>query len=96
MLKFALSNIKNKVIMKTMEFTAVYNTDSMKGVEYSFEAINDAKAIQFCAWKFSAKDILLVNHTTGEFIHLGDKEETERLLNAYKAETRSHVNIDIK
>lgn len=70
--------------MNNMEFTAVYNTETLKVVEYSFEAQSDFKAAQFCGRKFSAENILLVNHTTGEFIHLGDKEETERLLNTYK------------
>lgn len=36
------------------EYTAKYNTKSMKGVEYSFKAENLQEAIKFAQDKFSA------------------------------------------
>ena len=66
-----------------MEFTAVYNTQKMKGIEYSFKAQNDVMAIGFTMLKFRVKDIVIVNHTTNETIHIGDKRKTNAILRAY-------------
>ena len=46
------SNSLNQTIMR--EYTAKYNTKSMKGVEYSFKAENLQEAIKFAQDKFSA------------------------------------------
>ena len=66
-----------------MEFTAVYNTESMKGVEYSFNAQSDLMAIDFAACKFSSPNILIINHSTGEILHLGDMRKTNAIQRAY-------------
>lgn len=46
------SNSLNQIVMR--EYTAKYNTKSMKGVEYSFKAENLQEAIKFAQDKFSA------------------------------------------
>ena len=46
------SNSLNQTIMR--EYTAKYNTKSMRGVEYSFKAENLQEAIKFAQYKFSA------------------------------------------
>lgn len=46
------SNSLDQTIMR--EYTAKYNTKSMKGVEYSFKAENLQEAIKFAQDKFSA------------------------------------------
>ena len=67
-----------------MEFTAVYNTESMKGVEYSFKADSVEQAKAFCRYKFSAKDIVIISHDDETFpIHLGDARKTSAIYRAY-------------
>ena len=67
-----------------MEFTAVYNTEAMKGVEYSFKADSIEQAKAFCRFKFSSKDILIINHDDEQFpIHLGDARKTSAIHRAY-------------
>ena len=46
------SNSLNQTVIR--EYTAKYNTKSMKGVEYSFKAENLQEAIKFAQDKFSA------------------------------------------
>ena len=66
-----------------MEFTAVYNTEKLKGVEYSYKAQSDLMAMDFAAVKFNVEDIVIINHTTNEITHLGDKRKTNAILRAY-------------
>lgn len=51
--------------MKT--YTAIYSTAAIKNIQYSFNANNMEKAIDYCKNKFSAKDILIVE---GEYLFL--------------------------
>lgn len=66
-----------------MKYTAVYNTESMKGVEYSFCVGSDKAAKDFCKEKFYAKDILIVCHGSDFNIHLGDGRKTSALERLY-------------
>ena len=68
-----------------MEFTAVYNTEKLRGVEYYFTAKDIDSAIRFCLAKFSAKNIYVHNHTepsTGQY-HIGDHRTTYALRRLY-------------
>ena len=62
-----------------MEYTAIYNTPTMKGVEYAFQESNDNNARQFAAWKFTAENILIVNEETGRYIRMGETDELEKI-----------------
>ncbi len=67
-----------------MEFTAVYNTETLKNVEYSFNADSVEKAIAFCRNKFKVKDIFIVNNNNRNFpIHLGDGRKTAAIERFY-------------
>ena len=35
-----------------MEYTAIYDTAKLRGIEFAFEAANDAAAVEFCGRKF--------------------------------------------
>ena len=67
-----------------MEFTAVYNTEKLKGVEYSFKSQSDLMAMDFAAVKFNVEDIVIINHSTNGITHMGDKRKTNAILRAYK------------
>lgn len=41
-------------------FTAIYSTESIKNIEYSFQAENMAAAKRFAKWKFSAKKVKII------------------------------------
>lgn len=45
--------------MKQINFTAIYDTESMQGLEYAFTAKDLAHAIDYCKWKFSVKRLTL-------------------------------------
>ena len=66
-----------------MEYTAVYNTQKLNGVEYSYKAQCDLLAMDFAAIKFNVNNIVIINHSTGEIIHFGDKRKTNAILRAY-------------
>ena len=67
-----------------MEFTAIYNTEAMKGIEYSFKSDSVKEAKYFCHFKFSAKDIVIINHDDNDTtIHMGDKRKTNAIYRAY-------------
>lgn len=51
-----------------MEFTAIYDTRVMKGVEYYFYAKDIEAAKEFCKHKFNAKNIVIRNEETKEEI----------------------------
>lgn len=61
------------------KFTAVYNTSTMKAVEYYFKSKNTTDAIKFCKTKFSAKTILIVNHDKQETTYIGDETTCKEL-----------------
>lgn len=46
-----------------MEYTAIYDTKALKGIYFSFKAVNDAEAVSYCKRKFNAKHIKLVEDT---------------------------------
>lgn len=72
-----------------MEFTAVYNTEALKGIEYSFKAESVEKAEAFCRYKFSVKDIVIINHDDNDApTHMGDKRKTNAI---YRAYTKKHA-----
>lgn len=69
-----------------MKFTAVYNTESMKCIEYSFEAKSNEDAVRYCKSKFSVKDIFLISHDDDIKdwpIHIGDARKTSAIARAY-------------
>lgn len=66
-----------------MEYTAVYNTEKMKGVEYSFCAGNNEEAKEFCRNKFNAKEIFIWVHGSDFNIHIGDGRKTAALERSY-------------
>lgn len=67
-----------------MEFTAVYNTEAMKCIEYSFKADSIEQAKAFCRYKFSVKDVVIISHDDETFpIHLGDARKTSAIYRAY-------------
>ena len=75
---------KSRKGSKDMEFTAVYNTKAMKCIEYSFKADSIEQAKAFCRYKFSVKDIVIINHDDETFpIHLGDARKTSAIYRAY-------------
>ena len=41
-------------------FRAIYSTESIKNINYDFDAQNLTAAIEYSKWKFSAKDIRIV------------------------------------
>ena len=75
---------KSRKGSKDMEFTAVYNTKAMKCIEYSFKADSIEQAKAFCRYKFSVKDIVIINHDDVTFpFHLGDARKTSAIYRAY-------------
>jgi len=49
------------------EYTAVFDTEKMNGIHYSFDAENIEKAIAFCRWKFSPLNgIRLIAHNEND------------------------------
>ena len=48
------------------EYTAIYSTESLKDIHYSFRSKDDESAIEFCKYKFSAKSIKLIEDTCNE------------------------------
>lgn len=49
-----------------MKFTAIYDTEKMKDVEYYFSAKDLDHAINFCKIKFSSTIKILVNEDTNK------------------------------
>lgn len=47
------------------DYSAIYDTESLKGVEYSFKAKDDESAKAFCRYKFSAKNITIRDDKDG-------------------------------
>ena len=46
------------------EYTAIYHTEGMKGIQYSFKAKNLNVAIDYCKYRLSAyPDIVIVENT---------------------------------
>ena len=79
-----------------MKFTAVYNTESLKGIEYSFDANNAEQAKDFCRNKFSVKDILIICHDDPDYpnwlLHIGDKRKTSAIHRAYIKKHQDKTN----
>ena len=48
------------------EYTAIYDTAIMNGVEYSFTALDDAAAVEFCGRKFMKGTHITLIEDTGK------------------------------
>lgn len=56
----------------------------MKGIEYCFKADSVESAKDFCRYKFSVKDIVIINHDDNDTpTHMGDKRKTNAIYRAY-------------
>lgn len=55
------------------EYTAIYSTEAIKDINYSFKAIDGNAAKSFCHYKFSAKDITIRDDETGEEFPMVDE-----------------------
>ena len=60
-----------------MGFTAIYDTASIKNVQYSFKAgsLDEAKA--FVDWKFMPNDFVIRNDESGEEVEYSNKQKYE-------------------
>ena len=46
------------------EYTAIYDTEKLRGIEYAFTASDDAAAVEFCNGKFAkGVNIALIEDT---------------------------------
>jgi len=61
--------------MKKQNYTAVYNTASLKNIHYSFTATDLEHAIAFCKYKFIAKEIKLIHDDTQEVTIITNNHE---------------------
>lgn len=48
------------------EYTAIYDTAKLRGIEYAFEAANDAAAVEFCGRKFTKGINITLIEDTGK------------------------------
>lgn len=54
-----------------MEYTAIYDTAKLRGIEYAFEAANDAAAVKFCSGKFAKGVNITLIEDTGKASGVG-------------------------
>lgn len=59
------------------KYTAIYSTESLKGIHYSFESENIEKAIEFCSIKFIQYPNIAIMENNHDFI---DKSGNEGVL----------------
>lgn len=69
------------------EYTAIYDSETMKGIQYYFKAVDGNKAKEFCHRKFSVDDIMIRDEQTGEVFpmvdeYLNDKSYVSRCMNS--------------
>ena len=63
------------MIMKN--YTAIYSTEALKGIHYSFESENLEEAVEFCSAKFSQYPNIAIVENNHDFI---DKSGNEGIL----------------
>lgn len=54
-----------------MEYTAIYDTAKLRGVEFAFEAASDAAAVEFCTAKFEKGIKIALVEDTGRASGVG-------------------------
>lgn len=57
--------------MKT--YTAIYSTENLKHIHYSFKAVDGNMAKKYCHQKFHTTDIIIRDEETGEEFPLIDE-----------------------
>ena len=63
------------MIMKN--YTAIYNTESLKGIRYTFERENLQEAIEYCSQKFAQYPNIAIVENNHDFI---DKSGNDGIL----------------
>lgn len=54
------------------QFTAIYSTESLKNIEYSFKAADTEAAVDFCKFKFSTFPNITIVENTDENGHANE------------------------
>jgi len=57
------------------QYTAIYSTETLKNIQYAFQAVNGNAAKRFCHQKFNNTDIIIRDEETGEEFPLIDGDE---------------------
>lgn len=65
------------------KYTAIYSTESLKDIHYSFESETLEKAIEFCSAKFSQYPYIAIMENNHDFI---DKSGNEGVLVYFNGE----------
>lgn len=56
------------------KYTAIYSTESLKGIRYSFESETLEKAIEFCSTKFNQYPNIAIVENNHDFIDNSSNE----------------------
>lgn len=48
------------------QYTAIYSTETLKNIQYAFQAVDGNMAKRFCHQKFNTTDIIIRDEETGE------------------------------
>lgn len=55
------------------QYTAIYSTETLKNIQYAFQAVDGNMAKSFCHQKFNTTDIIIRDEETGEEFPLIDE-----------------------
>ena len=60
------------------QYTAIYSTETLKNIQYAFQAVDGNMAKRFCHQKFNTTDIIIRDEETGEEFPLIDEWLSDR------------------